>query len=300
MKQTTSILFFFFFLNGVFAQFTPDEKVVYKSVDGINLSLHFFFPDNHQENNKTTAIIFFHGGGWRGGGVSHFYNQSAYFASRGLIAINVQYRVEKQHGTTPKECVKDAKSAIRWIRKNASKYGVDKDNIICSGGSAGGHVAAALASLEGFNEEGEDLTVNSIPQALVLFNPVANNSKEGYGYERVREYWKEFSPYHNLKKGTPPTLIMLGTKDKLFPISLAKEYKQKMESLGDRCDLILYEGEDHAFFNIDKNKEAHFQTMYDADIFLASLGYLKGKPTVDKFRTQYFPVEAKEKSNKEN
>ena len=58
-----------------------------------------------------------------------------------------------------------------------------------------------------------------------------------------------------------------------------------MEALGLRCDLILYENQDHAFFNKDRNEELHYQTMIDADKFLISLGYLKGKPaTLDELK----------------
>ena len=274
---------FLVFSGKLLANPLPDTSVIYKITDEVELAMHFFFPPDHQHSGKFPAILFFHGGGWRGGGVSHFYNQSIYFASRGLVAVNVVYRVEKQHGTSPIECVKDGKSAIRWVRSHAIDYGIDSDQIIASGGSAGGHVAAALAALDSFNEAGEDLNVSCEPQVLVLFNPVVDNSKEGFGFSRVKEYWEEFSPAHNIKKGAPPTLIMLGTKDTAFKPQLAKIYKQKMEELGNRCDLILYPDQKHAFFNFDINAAMHYQTMRDADIFLESLGYLKGKPSVSAF-----------------
>ncbi len=287
MKKIIFTFIILFNLSFLYAQSTPDKKVVYKVIDDTELSLHFFFPPNHKATDKTPVIVFFHGGGWKGGGVAHFYNQSAYLASRGMVAISVQYRVEKPHGTTPKECVKDGKSAMRWIKTYASEYGIDPNQILAGGGSAGGHVAAAMATLEGFNEEGEDTSVSCIPKALVLFNPVANNSKEGYGYDRVKDYWEDFSPAHNLTKNTPPTLIMLGTKDTAFKPHLAKQYQQKMKGLVNRCDLILYKDQVHAFFNIETNRELHFKTMEDADIFLTSLGYLKGKPTIDEFKKTF-------------
>jgi len=268
----------------VSAQTGPDMKAVYKKIDSVELSLHFFFPENYSTSDQNTAIVFFHGGGWKGGGPGHFYNQCNYFASRGMVAISVQYRTEQANNTGPIACVKDGKSALRWIRSHASDYGIDPNMIAAGGGSAGGHVAAASAVLLDFNEASDDMTISPVPNALVLFNPVAHNGPEGYGYERVKDYWQKFSPYHNLTKETPPTLIMLGTEDKLFNVSLAEQYKQKMENLGNRCDLILYEGQDHAFFNLDINEEMHFQTMKDADLFLTSLGFLKGAPTVDKFR----------------
>lgn len=271
-------------------KFKPDASVVYKSIGKSDLKLHFFYPNNHKISNKTPVIVFFHGGGWRGGGPSQFFNQSKYFATRGLVAISVQYRTEKSNGTTPKECVKDSKSAIRWIKTNASNYGIDPDKIVAGGGSAGGHIAAATAILDGFNEEGEDTSISCIPNALVLFNPVINNSQEGFGYDRVKTYWKDISPAHNLKKGLPPTLILLGTKDTAFKPHLAQKFKQEMDDLNNVCELVLYKDQVHAFFNIS-HKNMHFKTMEDADIFLNSLGYLTGNPTTAEFRKTVFPNE---------
>ncbi len=286
MKRGLIIFLMVFVCNTLLANLEPGKKVVYKEVDGVKLSLHIFFPEKHKKKDKTPTIVFFHGGGWKGGGVVSFYNQSSYLASRGMIAISVQYRTEKPHGTTPVECVKDAKSAMRWIRSHAASYGIDPERLVAGGGSAGGHLAAATAVIDGFNEEGEDTTVSCKPKALVLFNPVANNGPKGYGYTRVKAYWESFSPYHNLNKNTPPTLIMLGTKDKLFTPKMAKSYKQKMEENGTRCDLILYKGYDHAFFNLGISEAMHYQTMEDADVFLTSLGYLNGKSTVSEFKNR--------------
>ncbi len=288
-KIFTFILIFFLSAN-LWAETKPDTTVVYKTMGDVELAMHIFFPPNHQATDKTPAIVFFHGGGWNSGDPEHFYGQCEYLASRGMVTMSAQYRTKKGNDTSPAECVKDGKSAMRWVRKNAEKFGIDSEKIIAGGGSAGGHIAAATATLKGFNEEGEDTSVSCRPNALVLFNPVANNSSEGYGYERVKNYWKEFSPYHNLHKNTPPTLIMVGTEDKLFNPVLAKAYKNKMEELGLRCDLIFYEGQEHAFFNKDKNEALHYQTMIDADKFLISLGYLKGKPaTLDEFYLKNTP-----------
>lgn len=255
----------------------PDTVVVYKTIGNVELSMHIFFPPNHQETDKTPALVFFHGGAWNSGGPEHFYNQCEYLASRGMVCMSAQYRTKKGHGTSPIECVKDAKSAMRWVKTNAKQFGIDAGKILAGGGSAGGHMAAATATVNGFNEDGEDTSVSCRPKALVLFNPVAHNGPGGFGYNRAKDYYKDFSPYHNLSQSAPPTLIMLGTKDKLFNPQMAKEYKSKMEDLGLRCDLILYPEQEHAFFNINKNEELHYQTMIDADKFLISLGYLKGQ-----------------------
>lgn len=255
---------------------TPDKQVTYKNVGDVRLKLHIFNPDGHKATDKRPAIVFFFGGGWNGGSPKQFYPQSEYLASRGMVAISAEYRVKRVHGTPPSSCVTDGKSAMRWVRKHAAALGIDPKKIAAGGGSAGGHVAAATALVSGFDEEGEDLSVSCVPAALVLFNPVFDNGPGGYGHDRVKAYWQAFSPLHNIKKGAPPSTVFLGDKDNLIPVITAKTYKKQMEAVGSRCDLHIYEGQGHGFFNKKRYKE----TVTAADRFLASLGYLKGEPTL--------------------
>jgi acetyl esterase/lipase len=191
-----------------------------------------------------------------------------------MVALSADYRVKSRNKTSPKECVKDGKSAIRWIRKHAGQLGIDPDKILAGGGSAGAQVAAATATTSGFEEEGEDLTVSSRPVALVLFNPVFDNGPGGYGHDQVKEYWQAFSPMHNISEMTPPTIVFLGTNDELIPVATAEEYKRRMENNGRRCDLHLYTGQPHGFFNY-KNREYYTKTVEKMDAFLLSLDFLK-------------------------
>jgi acetyl esterase/lipase len=78
---------------------------------------------------------------------------------------------------------------------------------------------------------------------------------------------------HNIKKDTPPTIVFLGSKDSLIPVATAKEYKQRMEAVGRRCDLHLYEGQPHGFFNYGKQKN-YLDTVGKMDAFLVSLKYI--------------------------
>lgn len=254
----------------------PDTQVVYKTIGDVELKLHIFNPEGHQVGNQTPAIVFFFGGGWTGGTPRQFYPHSEYLASRGMVAISAEYRVAKTHKTSPQECVKDGKSAVRWIRANAKRLGIDPNKLAAGGGSAGGHVAAATGTVSGFNEQGEDTSVSCIPNALVLFNPVYNNGPGGYGHDRVKDYWEEFSPFHNIHKLTPPTIAFFGSEDPLITVKETEEYKAKMVALGIRSDLHVYEGEKHGFFNKSKYNE----TVLEADKFLADLGFLKGTPTI--------------------
>ncbi|KGL62294.1 alpha/beta hydrolase fold domain-containing protein [Polaribacter sp. Hel1_85] len=264
---------------------TNPQELIYKVIDGDTLKLTLFYPKKIKR--KTPTIVFFFGGGWNGGSITQFEDQSKYFASRGMISILVDYRVKNRHKTTPFDAVRDAKSAIRYIRKHAKELHVNPKKIAVSGGSAGGHLAAATATLEGLNEPKEDLSISVKANALILYNPVIDNSKNGYGYKRVGERYKEISPLHNIKKGVPPTIFFLGDKDKLIPVATAKNYKAKMEAVGSRCDLFVYKNQPHGFFNQWKKGgvEHYLKTTYEADIFLESLGYLKGKPTFNKPKT---------------
>ena len=253
----------------------PVRSIVYKSIANVELSLFVFLPENFQPTDERTAIVFFFGGGWTGGTPHQFYRQSEYFASRGAVAICADYRTKSRHGTTPQECVKDAKSAIRWIRAHADDLGIAESKIVAAGGSAGGHLAAATATLKQFDDETDDSTVSCTPNALVLFNPVVDNGKQGYGHKRVKEYWNDFSPYHNLKPGTPPTIFHLGTKDPLIPATVGIRYQEAMTANGDRCELHLYEDQNHGFFN-----EGNYfsETLLRTDLFLKSLNLLEGQP----------------------
>jgi len=185
----------------------------------------------------------------------------------------VNYRIAKRHKTTPFESLKDAKSAMRFIRKHAGKYHIDQDKIIASGGSAGGHLAAATALIEGFNEESDDLSISPVPNALILFNPVIDNGPGGYAFERIGMKYKDFSPLHNINAAAPPTIFFLGSEDVLIPVETARYYKTVMEKVGSRCDLIIYEGQGHGFFNY-QNQEYYKKTVSETDKFLQSLGYI--------------------------
>lgn len=258
--------------------FTPDKEEVYKTIGDVQLKVSIFNPPDLKPTDKRPAIVFFFGGGWKSGSPSQFYPHCEYLASRGMVAMSADYRVFSRQHTSPRECVKDGKSAVRWIRQHAAELGIDPDRIAAGGGSAGGHVAAATGTTTAFNEEGEDLTISSVPNALVLFNPVIDTSPAGYAHDRVKEYWKEISPMHHISENTPPTIVFLGTKDDLIPVSTAEKYKQTMNEKGIRCDLELYEGQKHGFFNF-KSKDNYTDTVKKMDRFLASLGWIKGDPT---------------------
>lgn len=261
----------------------PDAIRTLKTHGDVQLSLHVFNPTGHQSADSRPAIVFFFGGGWVSGTPGQFFPHCRYLATRGMVAMSAEYRVRKRHGTPPSACVQDGKSAIRWVRQHARELGIDSQRIAAAGGSAGGHVAAATALSQGFEGPNEDNAVSSQPNALVLFNPVFDNGPGGYGHDRVVDYWCAFSPLHNIGPGAPPTIVFLGTKDKLIPVSTSNAYQKRMHGVGSRCDVHLYLDQTHGFFNHRKGENPYyFKTVWETDLFLASLGYLTGPPTLRK------------------
>jgi acetyl esterase len=264
--------------TSLFAQ--EGNTILYKQVDTVSLYMDVIYPEDVDATGAYPAIVFFFGGGWNSGSIGQFEQHARYFASRGMVCFRVDYRVKSRQGTTPFESLKDAKSAIRYIREHASDFHVDPHKIVASGGSAGGHLAAATAMVTAFNEGSDRLSYSCVPNALLLFNPVIDNGPGGYGYERIGEVYDTFSPLHNIREGAPPTIFFLGTEDNLIPVETAQYYKTVMEKVGSRCDLFLYEGQGHGFFNY-RQIEYYKKTMFEANQFLISLGYLDKEPLVE-------------------
>lgn len=256
------------------------EKISYKQIDSTKLFMEVYHPESIDPTEKYPAMIFFFGGGWNGGSIKQFEPHAKYFSQRGMICFLVDYRVKSRNQSTPFESLKDAKSAIRFIKEQADKFHVDTSKIVAAGGSAGGHLAAATALINDYNENTDNMSVSSIPNALVLFNPVIDNGPGGYGYDRIGDNYKSFSPLHNIKKGAPPTIVFLGANDKLIPVETAKYYQKVMEKVKSRCELYLYEGQKHGFFNY-RNFEYYEKTVSKADEFLQSLGYLNKEPVIE-------------------
>lgn len=241
---------------------------VYKKIDTSVLKMEVLYPPSLEKGKEYPCIVFFYGGGWIARNFDQFKVFAKHFAKEGLVCFLADYRTRSKQGTTPFESLKNAKSAIRFIRENADKFHINNNFLVASGGSAGGQLAAASAMINGYNDLTDDLSVSCVPNALVLFNPVIDNSTGGYGYDRIGEAFKDFSALHNIHNGTaPPTIIFQGTKDHLIQEATLRYYQTVIGKVGSRCNLILYIGGDHGFFN---KKGFVEKTLFEADKFLTS------------------------------
>lgn len=263
-------------------QFERSTVETYKRVGDVALNVWIVAPP--KADTPRPAIVFFFGGGWRSGSPGQFEPQCRHFAERGLVAIAADYRVESRHQVKPTVCVADAKSCLRWVRANAQRLGVDPQRIVAAGGSAGGHLAAATATLPGLDDPQDDKTVSCVPNALVLFNPAvvlaphASVDLKGFGANATAERFgcepAAISPLHHVRADLPPTLILHGRADSTVPFATVDAFTALMKKHGNRCELIGYDDQPHGFFNRAKYGE----TVAAAEAFLRSLGYVAKEP----------------------
>ena len=261
--------------------------MAYKKVGDVELKAYVYFPKTHKASDNRAAVVFFFGGGWKGGTPTQFEEHCKYSAMRGMVAATVDYRVKTRHGTTADCCVMDAKSAIRWLRTSAGELGVDPNRIVAAGGSAGGHIAACTGVVSGWEEMGEDLKVSSQPNVMVLFNPalvladitgeIALGDKLKDLESRLNTNPVNLSPYHQVHRETPLTIIFHGKADDVVHYKTAELYAAKAGALG-RVELYGYADQQHGFFNFKKNNgEFYKKTVAKMDAFLVSLKYLDPK-----------------------
>ena len=271
---------------------------VYRTVGDVELNIYLCNPEGHSADDQRPAIVFFFGGGWRSGSPQQFLPHCRYLAGRGMVAAVADYRVSSRHDVTANECVEDAKSAVRWLRANAERLGIDPERIAAGGGSAGGHLAAATATLPGHDPDPDG--PSPVPNALVLFNPATilapvdgdpkptEEALERFEAlaERLGAPAESMSPYHNLRPGLPPTILFHGDADATVPFSTANQFCLGMRARKARCDLVIYHGKGHGFFNFGRGEGDEKNKMYEDTIsrmdgFLYSLEWLDPKPNPD-------------------
>ena len=265
----------------------PGTRVeVYRSAPDFELKIWIFEPTERLADEPRPAIVFFFGGGWNGGTPGQFRTHAAYLAERGMVAILADYRVRSRQGTLANIAVSDAKAAIRWVRAHADRLGVDVDRIAAGGGSAGGHLAAATATLPGHDDAEAATRISAIPNALVLFNPVLITAPvPGLSDEESRKLEnlqarlgaepESMSPYHNVRPGLPPTIVFHGEVDTTVPYHHAELFAEAMKAAGNRCELVGYPNQGHGFFNFHREDNSAYQdTVRRMDDFLESLGWL--------------------------
>ncbi|MCX7011927.1 MAG: alpha/beta hydrolase [Candidatus Sumerlaeota bacterium] len=219
----------------------------------------------HKDTSKRRpAIVMVHGGGFRGGDKATFLDRVAYFGKLGYVTMTINYRLT---GVAPFPAqVEDCKQAVRWLRANAAKYGVDPEHIGALGGSAGAHLAAMLAlvpksaGLEGdgpYQDQSSrvqaavpisgafDFRPDSIRRTGMQVDDVALVPFLGGTADEKPDLAAKASPITYIAKDEPPLLIIHGTADKRIDVRQAEEFGEALKKIGADYELVIMEGAGH-------------------------------------------------------
>lgn len=281
LKFVISIIAVFSIFQGI-AQETSvlHKKMMYKKIGDLELFADMFYTKKSLLADDNVAIALFHGGGWVFGDKSEFHEACKWYARKGYVAFSFQYRLSKNPDgsyphpqITPVECVKDARSALRWLRENAEQLQIDPEKIVAGGQSAGGQLALATALLEKVNEDSDNLNVSPTPKALLLFSSNVNTLEPWIDMllgERRTEIWS-ISPYHNLKKPMPPVIAFRGDQDDQVLPYISGLFKARMLELGNYYEEYVYPGKKH-YLGEGNEKYARY---FDEEILEKTLSFLK-------------------------
>ena len=250
----------------------PDAMWTYKEVDGKELKLSVFLPDDYDAGSRFPAFVAFHGGSWNAGNANWHYPDCAYWSKRGMVAVSVDYRLkDRDKVQVPLDCVKDAKSAIRFLRKNAEKLKIYPDKIVVAGGSAGGQLAAATAMLTstGTNDDQYDPAISCKPNAVVLWNPWFKCQKD-------------LSPPNFVTEGLPPVITFLGDQDPGIPPESLLAFHESLKKAENASEYYVGKGGKHGFCNGRNPANPFFHWSLElTDQFLVKHGMLTGPSKVE-------------------
>ena len=226
---------------------------VYKTIDTLNLKIDIFYNSQLIAKENKTAIVFFHGGGWAYGSPNEFYSTCERYARMGIVTFSVDYRLSIKNGMVPHptispiESLMDARSAMRWVRKNAARFHIDPNKIVASGQSAGGHLALSTAMIDEYNEKSDDLGISCHPDALLLFSSCVNTVEawcDRLLADRRDKIWS-ISPEHHIKAGLPPMIEFHGADDDQVPTWTVQFFESEMKKEGNYFELHIYDGRKH-------------------------------------------------------
>ncbi len=246
------------------------QSYIYQSEDGFELVAHCFFPENHDPSDLKPAIVFFHGGLWDVSMATQFTPHCMHFASRGIVAVAVEYRVSSKDNSTPEDAMEDAQMAMLWLKHNHVTLGVDPNRIVAAGAASGAHMALSLAMLpDAIEIDG----YSPRPLGVIALSSIVDTTKKGSEFERFRDPKSatKLSPSKLVRKGLCPTLIVHGKSDTIVPHEPAAKFAKAMKRKKNRCEFIDFEAVNHSFFNFNVSAK-HFEiTLNSMDAFLASL-----------------------------
>jgi len=230
------------------------EIKVYKTVNGITLNAHIFYPENHDKNQAKPAHLFFHGGGWAIGLPEWSYGSCKSSTEEGRVAITFDYRLRNIHGTDVKASVSDALTAIAWVRENAKELGIDPNKILADGFSAGAHLALVSGMIENPEAFGVTSKYSSKPDAIILGScpyDIAGRDVYNINYDT-----RTISPLHIMGKNLPPILAFHGQDDRMVKFSEFEKFRDAIQKTKNSFTSRSYAGAGHFYFRGSSQKDS--------------------------------------------
>jgi len=218
------------------------------------------------------TMIYFHGGGWIGGAKENTTLSLIPYLERSWNVVTVEYR--KGENTAPK-AVDDAMCAISWVAENASRFNIDLENIVISGGSAGGHLALITGLLNSIPDSHDCYVGNHLNiKAIVNWFGITDIAKvENYlrtnkpewnyagswidGLERVDSISAFYSPVKNVSSETPPIITLHGELDEVVPYDQAITLHNLLDEAGIKNELVSDPKGKHGGFSEKQFKHSY-------------------------------------------
>lgn len=260
------------------------DSLIYKVIDGHELMVDLFYPAEPRDKKPRTAIALFHGGGWAFGSPDEFHGACRRYARKGYVSLSFQYRLSiNADGTYPNpdispiEAVKDARSAIRWLRSHADSLQIDPNKIVVGGQSVGGQLALSATLIDSINEDSDDLSISPRPNALLLYSSNVNTLEpwaEMLLGDRRKQIWS-ISPYHHLREDMPPAIAFHGREDNQVLPYIIHFFAARMKELGNYYDLHWYPDRKH-YLGEGNEKYARLfdeEILQLTDAFLQKFGF---------------------------
>jgi acetyl esterase/lipase len=256
---------------------TLESNVAYAQADPQQM-MDIVRPRN--ASGKLPAVLSIHGGGFRAGSRKGFITQSVHLAQHGYVAATADYRLAPKAPFPA--AVNDVKAAVRYLRANAERLGIDPERIGVTGGSAGGHLALFLGMTGGvaeFEGDGPNREQSSRVQCVVSFYGPSDFTKSygrsvdaaevlplflGADVNRARAMHIKASPLYWVTPDAPPTLAIQGTKDRYVNYEQSVWIIDRLLQAGVPAELETIEGADHGFKGADAARaEQRMITFFD-------------------------------------
>ena len=220
-----------------------------------NLRMSILMPKHREDRKNLPALVWLCGGAFQVMDPDVWIPQWTEFARRGCIVAGVEYRTANEAEFPA--ALEDVKSAIRFLRGNASDFGLDPDRIFIAGESAGGCLAC-LAGVYGKNRKydvGDYLEYSSRIQGVIDFYGVTDFTYKSDGPDDLDQVVRQFLGGRSLEEeasaclhvdaDTPPFLIFHGDRDELSDICQSEKMYQNLVKQGISADFYILEGCGH-------------------------------------------------------